>query len=161
MIAVPRLLFGLAMLAALPLTGCAHTTIPGTSVPDRPDQRAIFDVLVKIRENFERRDPDALLALVSRRYFEDNGTPDPRDDYGYIELHDKLLHESMALAKEVYLSFEVYDIIVHGDSAVADVRYVTRTRLDFPSGRLWDNHRDFNRIDLSREDGNWRITGGL
>ena len=156
-----KVVLRLILVSAVVAVGCAHTYLPGTQILDQPDTRAVFDLVLKIREAFEQKSVDTLLAMISTTYFEDNGTPDPHDDYGYTELKEKLLTESMALAKEVYLSFEVHDVMVDGDRAYADVRYATRTRLDFPSGRLWDTHRDFNRINFAREAGVWKVIGGL
>lgn len=141
--------------------GCAHSMIEGTQVPDTEENREIVQVLRQVREALERRDSAALMALVSTKYFEDNGTPDPRDDYGYVELRDKIMKDSMSVAQEVYLSFELHDVVVREDYAYADIRYATRTRIDLPAGRVWDSFRDFDRLEFVREQGQWRIISGL
>ena len=144
------------------IVACAHSYIPGTKIRDTPDNHQIYEILTKIRDTFETRDAAGLLAMVSTTYFEDNGTPNPTDDYGYAELQERILKDCMDTAKEVYVSFEIHEIVIHGDYAYADLRYTSRTRLEFPAGRLWDSHRDFNRIEFKREQNNtWRIISGL
>jgi hypothetical protein len=101
------------------------------------------------------------LSIVSTSYFEDNGTPDPRDDYGYTELSTRILPDSLAVAKEMHVSFVVHEIVVTGEHAHADIRYNSRARLELPSGTLWDSHREFNRVVFARENHAWRIVSGL
>lgn len=141
--------------------GCAHGNLPGTTIPATDDNRAIYDILVAFRTALENRDSAALTALVSKKYFEDNGTVDATDDYGYEELTTKVLPQSLAATKEMYLTIEIHDIVVHGDSASADIRYASRARLDLPAGTLWDSHREFNRVEFEREAGQFMIVKGL
>jgi hypothetical protein len=145
----------------LALSSCLHGYIAGTAVVDTPSNREVYQIIHRARQALQERDAATLLSLISTRYFEDNGTVDPRDDYGYTELKERLLKDSMDTAKEVYVSFDVHEIVAHGDYAYADVRYTSRTRLDLPAGRLWDTHGDFDRIELRREDQSWKIISGL
>jgi hypothetical protein len=141
--------------------GCAHNVIAGTQAKDTPANREIYDVLVKLRSCLEQRDAATLMTLVSKNYFEDNGTPDPKDDYGYTELSERLAADTLSTAQEVSISLQIFDITVHGSRAWADLRYTSRARLELPNGRLWDSFRDFDRIEFVREDGAWRIIRGL
>jgi hypothetical protein len=154
-----RWCFVLALLCAP--AACAHHLIPGTQVVETPQTREIYDLIVHLRDCLQRRDAAGLLAMVSKTYFEDNGTPDPKDDYGYLELQDRLAKDSLDTAKELLVSFQIFDITIQGNVAQADMRYSSRARLELPSGRLWDTNRDFDRIEFVREDGAWRITSGL
>lgn len=157
-------LWRMALLLLVPCSlvfGCAHAMLPGTQVPDTPASRQVFETLVDIRKAMEARDGEKLLSHISEHYFEDNGTPDPKDDYGYLELRESLLSDALGTAKDLSLSMQLYDITVQGDHAWADLRYTSRARLEFPSGRLWDSHRDFDRVEFVREDGVWRIVRGL
>lgn len=141
--------------------GCAHTLIAGTQARDTPANREIYSLLTKLRDSLVQRDAAALMSLVSTSYFEDNGTPDPKDDYGYLELSERLAADTLSTAQEVNVALQVFDITVHGDHAWADLRYTSRARLELPGGRLWDSFRDFDRIEFLREGGVWRITRGL
>lgn len=151
----------LLVIIAVTLGACAHGRLPGTQIPATDANREIFAIVQKAAAAFAERDGAALLALVSPRYFEDNGTPQREDDYGYAELKDKILPESLQAAKEIFVDVEVQDIAVEGDRAHADLRYSSRTQLQLPAGSIWDTHREFNRIELAREEGTWKITSGL
>jgi hypothetical protein len=149
-------------LATLLLGGCAHQMIEGTQIRDTAENREILDVLTKLQEAMRARDADAILSMVSRSYFEDNGTPDQKDDYGYEELSTQILPQSLEVATELFVTFEVYEIVVDDAHAHADIRYASRTKVELPSGTLWDSHREFNRVELARgDDGAWMITSGL
>jgi hypothetical protein len=132
-----------------------------TQAKDTPANREIYDLLVKLRNSLEQRDAATMMTLVSKSYFEDNGTPDPRDDYGYTELSERIAADTLSTAQEVSVSLQVFDITVHGNKAWADLRYASRARLELPNGRLWDSFRDFDRIEFVREDDGWRIIRGL
>ncbi len=153
----------LVVVLLLPVVACAHSTIAGTQIPDTDENREIYAVVEKMQQAFVARDAGALLDLISPSYFEDNGTAQRDDDFGYTELRAKILPESMALAKELYLELVVHDITVDDDAgrAHADVRYQSRARIEMPAGSLWDSHKEFDRIELVREDGAWRIVSGL
>lgn len=146
-----------------PLIGCAKGQIEGTTIEDTNEHRTLFGIVMKYREAMEARDAGAILSLVSEEYYEDNGNADPKDDYGYSELRDKILPQTMDAAKEVHLSLEVQDIVVEdGDQrAHVDVRFSSRARIEMPSGSSWDTQRELNRIDFVREDEGWRIIRGL
>ncbi|MBI5507827.1 MAG: hypothetical protein HY903_03630 [Deltaproteobacteria bacterium] len=143
------------------LAACAHSYIAGTQIPDTSDNREIYKILATMRAALEAKDDKAILAVVSKRYFEDNGTTEQTDDYGYDELANKVLPESLGAAKELYVTFEVHDIAVEGEKAHADIRYASRARLELPSGTLWDSHREFNRVELAREGERWMVVSGL
>ena len=73
-----------------------------------------------------------------------------------------MIPSSLKVAQEVYLTFEIHNIEVDGDSAWADVRYNSRAKLGLSSGDLWETHKDFNRIEFSMgEAGRCVITAGL
>ena len=150
-----------AILSLILSSACAHTMIEGTEIPDTEENRAVLATIVALRDALQKRDANAVISLVSPKYFEDMGTPDPKDDYGYDQLKTDVLPKSMAVTREFYVSFEVEEIVVQGDAAHADLRYDSRARLDLPAGTLWDSHKEFNRIILAREDGSWRIVSGL
>ncbi|OGQ77540.1 MAG: hypothetical protein A2289_08150 [Deltaproteobacteria bacterium RIFOXYA12_FULL_58_15] len=142
-------------------TGCAHKMIQGTQVPATDDNLAVMAVLVELQEAMRAKSTDRILSLVSTAYFEDNGTPDPRDDYGFEQLKTEILPKSLDVAEEIFVSFQVHDITVDDETAQADIRYNSRARLNLPTGTLWDTHREFNRVIFALEDGAWHIVSGL
>ncbi len=64
-------------------SSCATTRIPNTDVADTRENRDAIDFSERYRRAVEQRDTRTLLALASQRYFEDGGTPQGDDDYGY------------------------------------------------------------------------------
>lgn len=150
------------MAFTLGAVGCAHGLIEGTQVPDTEDNRAVLEVLKTYQSAMQDRDPQKVIDLVAADYFEDMGTIDTDDDYGYQHLVEQVIPQSLKVAEEMHLNFEIHAIEVDGDSAYADVRYKARTKLNFSSGTMWESHKDFNRIEFSMgEDGRWVIKAGL
>lgn len=144
-------------------SSCAHSYIEGTQIVDTDPNRQVLDTINGIKQAMEQRDAEAILAHVSSRYFEDMGTPAADDDYGYEEFKTSVLPKSMEVTRELYLDLQIYDIVVEEEKnrAFADVRFQSRARIELPSGDQWDRHREFNRIELVKEDGAWRVTSGL
>lgn len=152
-------LIALSVIAATS-AACGHNYLPGTRVEDTKDTHAIFDIIEDVRKGLEERNANKVLAHVSPQYFEDMGTPDQTDDYGFSELQTKM-NDSFATTTEMHVVLEIHDISVDGQHALADIRYASRARIELPSGGSWDAHREFNRIDFAREDGAWKIISGL
>ena len=152
----------LAILLTLSLQlGCAHTLIPGADIEDTADNRQILDILKTFKTALQDQNTETLISLVSESYFEDMGTADPGDDYGYEHLRDVIIPTSMKVVGKVMADFIIHEIIVDQDKAHADIRYTTRSRLDLPTGPLWETHREFNRVEFQLEEGRWLITRGL
>ncbi|MBN1962471.1 MAG: hypothetical protein JW841_16170 [Deltaproteobacteria bacterium] len=157
----PMLLRNFFILFALAtFTACAHTNIAGTQIPDTPQNREIAAVVKKALNALTQRDADTVLSLVSPQYFEDNGTPQPDDDYGYEQLK-QLLPQTLKAAKEVFIDADLQSIEIINGRAQADLRYRSRANLELPAGPLWDSHREFNRIELIFENNTWKIISGL
>ncbi len=147
-------------LLLITLTACGHRYIKGTRVEDTRENHAVFDVIEDVRAGMEERNGERVLAHVSPQYFEDMGTTEPNDDYGYEQLKS-LVSESFGATKEMHVILDVHAITVQDDKAWADVRYASRARIELPSGGTWDTHREFNRIELVRENDKWMIVSGL
>lgn len=154
-------LSSLAVMAGL--SACAHNKISGTKIDDTEENRAVFEVVNSYRQALVDRDSAKLLSLVSESYVEDMGTPDSDDDYGYRQLKEKIVPNSLTIAGKYQLSVEVQDIVVEGSQAFANIRFIARARLDLPSGEAWDTQRDFNRIVFEQDQGSgrWLIVSGL
>jgi hypothetical protein len=77
-----RLWVGLALVATG--LGCGHAGfIPGTNIPATQTNQEIVQTIEDYRTRLIQKDVDGLLLLASKHYFEDGGTPQPDDDYGY------------------------------------------------------------------------------
>ena len=75
---------------SLGICACAHSKIRGTQIDDTEENRAILLIVEEYHRAVEDLDADAVLALVSPKYFEDNGNTIEADDYDYKGLSDGL-----------------------------------------------------------------------
>ena len=106
------------------------------------------------------RDSDTVLSLISPTYFEDMGTIDNRDDFGFEELKTDILAQNIDKIAELYLKIDVHDVQVKGDQAFIDIRYRTRAKLALPSGSTWTQDSDFSRVNFSkRMVAGWSLLG--
>ncbi len=140
---------------------CSHAKIPGTMVRDTKENREVYDVIRELQQAFVARSADRLLALVSHDYYEDMGTPDAKDDYGYDVLKTRVLPKLEQTLTEAHMAIEVHDIIIADGYAHADVRYDTRGHMNLKSGEQWARHNEFNRITFKRDGKAWKIISGL
>ena len=150
----------LAAALLLALAACSPKRIPGTDIPDTADTRAIAGVIEKYREAVEQRDAAAVLALVSPKYFDDAGTPDPSDDLDYAGLA-RALPADLTRVSGVRVELRVTSIAVDGDKAQAYLRYDARYRINTRVGEVAKAQNDQSRIQLAREKGGWKILSGL
>jgi hypothetical protein len=146
--------------ALLFLGACAHSKISGTEIDDTPENREILSIVEEYHRAVERRDADAVLALVSPRFYEDNGNTDRADDYDFNGLKTTLSTD-FARTKAMQLEIRVDDIQVEEDSAFAELFYTFRAQNEYPSGLQWDTGSDRTRIRFERRDGKWLIVAGL
>ena len=143
------------------IVGCAHSMIPGTTIADTEDNRSVLSVLDELQKAIQARDSDAIIALVSPTYFEDMGTVENDDDFGFDELKSSILANNLERIAELYLKIDVHAVEVEGDEAYIEIRYRTRAKLDLPSGSTWSQESDFSRVNFALEDGRWLIASGL
>ena len=64
--------------------------IGGSKIPRTSENEGIIKRLEEYRLAVEQRDAGKLLAMASKEYFEDSGTPTGADDYGYDRLREVL-----------------------------------------------------------------------
>jgi ketosteroid isomerase-like protein len=150
----------LACLLALAAVACGPRRIPGTEVRDTADTRAVVAVIDAYRKAAERRDAPAVVALVSTRYFDDAGTPDPGDDVDY-ELLRKRIAEDYGRVNALRLDIGVKAVEVEGDTAYADVFYDQHYRIQTRAGEVAKAASDVHRMRFVREAGAWRFASGL
>ncbi len=157
----------LVPLALLAIVGCRGPQV-APAIPDTPEARAIIEVLESYRKAMEARDVDAILAIASRTYHDNMGSPDPETDIYFHDL-DLKLAEDFEQVRRIRLDMEVLRIEMHeseieGGPPIATVRYRydVRYQLSMPSGEKWHNSLDVNQMMLQLEDdGAWRVLSGL
>lgn len=140
---------------------CATTYLPGTRIVDTPEHRELLDLLERYRQALEAKDAATIVGLASPRYFEDLGTPETGDDYGYEQLAQHVLKDSFAHADQIFVTLTIDRLEAAGERAEVDVRFEYRAHLRFPAGDKWINDTEFNRFELAREDGRWKFLRGL
>ena len=100
------------------------------------------------------------MGLVSKAYYEDNGTLKGEDDYGYSELSEKfsgLFGSVKALKLDLFLD----KIQVDEREAKLNFSYEIKFRISYPTGDRWAVESDKDQMVLKLEEGNWKIASGL
>jgi hypothetical protein len=150
-----------ALLAlALVSAACSPRRIPGTEIEATRDNEAIAGVVQAYRDAMEKRDADAVLALVAPTYYDAAGTPDPTDDLDRGRL-EATLREDLAKAEGVRMEFTLRKIEVKGEEAFAEVFYDSYYRVQTPAGAIPRRDSDVHRLQLKRLGGAWKIASGL
>jgi hypothetical protein len=136
--------------------------IPNTSITDTDENRSIYSVVMAYRRAVESRDVEALLPLVSRKYFENNATTNLNvDDYGYARLREAVLPKLQENVKAIQFRIILNKIEVDGESAWASFEYFYQFKFVEGGKEGWEQKNDFNRLELAWESGAWRIVAGL
>ena len=159
----PHLLWALVALFFMQAAGgCINSTLPMTDIPDNENTRAIHAKVVAYKEAMEARDVDAIMALVSHRYYENGGTTETdRDDYGYEQLRDVVLPRLRQNVKALQYQVIFRRIEVEETQAFADYEFFSRFLYVEGGREAWDQNNDFNRLTFRMEDGEWMIVAGL
>lgn len=147
-------------LLAFAAGACAHSKIPRTNIDDTDENREILKLVEEYQRAFEQRDAGAVLALVSPRFYEDNGNTDRSDDYDYNGLQESL-SKDFARTKAMQLEVRVDAIEVDDELAFAELYYTYRAQNEYPAGLQWDTGSDRTRLRFERHDERWLIVGGL
>ncbi|MCS6800058.1 MAG: hypothetical protein NZ898_16330 [Myxococcota bacterium] len=139
--------------------GCATSYIPNTTVEDNDENRQVIEFMERYRLAVERRDAGALLAMASRRYYDDAGTPGTEDDLDY----ERLQRHLVAMAERLDdVRYEIrYRRVTHtADRVLVDFTYTGSFRLREPPDH-WARRIGDNRVVLARENGSFRILSGM
>ncbi len=146
--------------AAVAASACSAKRIPGTEIRDTKDNRAVYDVVDEYVRAMNKRDPNAVLALVSPDYFDDAGTPDPADDLDREHL-EKALVQDLARVENERLAVTMRKIDVTDGTAYAEIFFDNYYRVQTPAGAVPRRDTDVHRIRLKKIDGQWKIYAGL
>lgn len=151
----------LVLLVAAPLVpGCAETLIPNTDVPDTAENREIVDFIEGYRHAVEERNPAAIMRLVSERYFDDNGTPGADDDIDYEGLRDRFQRWEGDVI-DIRYEMRYRRITFEPDRVYVDFTYTGSFKVRDVEGERWSRRLADNRIEIVREDDEFRIISGL
>lgn len=150
----------LLLASILSFGACAHAKIPQTNIDDTEENREIIRMVEEYHRALESLDADAVLALVSPRFYEDNGNTAADDDYDYQGLKSHLV-EDFKRTRALQLDVRVDAIEVDKQTAFAELYYRIRAQNEYPSGTKWETGADRTRLRFEREDGKWMIIAGL
>ena len=159
-----RLLLGLAF-GAMGL-GCGHGRyLPGTTIPATDANREILDTIEEYRTRITEKNVDGLLLLASEKYFEDGGTPQPNDDYGYAGLAT-ILGGRLQRVESIRYDIQYKSIRIGADGR-AEVEAFLNGAFEL-QGEAGDRYRrvnDFHRFVLERSTtggtAKWKFVSGM
>lgn len=152
----------------LMLVGCAAAAPPatdrvepprrieGTSITDTPAHRTIVALVEKYRRSMLDSDPDQMLRIVSPRYLDDSGTPDPSDDVDHEAL-ERSLRNDLPLVHVHRLDLDEVQIVSEASPIVVRIRYTAVSELD---GRVV-THSDETELVVERRGNELLVVSGL
>lgn len=142
------------------VSSCATGMIPGTTIPDEGENRAIVAVVEQYRLTLEARDVEGVLALLSVEFNETNGTTDPKDDYGVTGLRSRL-EQDFAKLKAIRVEMNLNEIIHEPPLAKVRYRLNMRFKADLPAGDKNYGKTDVAQMVLKHEGETWKILSGI
>jgi hypothetical protein len=157
-----RALLALLSLAIAATAACAPTGkyIPGTKVDDTEENRTVVGVIERYRLAVERKDAPALMAMASKSYWEDGGTPTGADDYGYDGLRE-VLTGRFQRADEIRYSVKYLRVRHKGNKAYVDVAIDASYTIKTSRGDQRVDKRDQNELVLEWDGQHWFFLSGM
>ncbi len=143
--------------------GCGHgRMLPGTSIPATEENEAILETIDTYRQKVATRDVEGLLLLASQNYFEDGGTPEASDDYGYDGLR-QILTNRLGRVSSIRYDIQYRNLRVKGNRAEVDAYLNGAFELVSDVGERYRRINDMHRFVLERRDGSspWRFVSGM
>lgn len=148
--------------ALLLLSACSHDMIPNTDVEDTPETRDVVAFIEKYRSAVMARDTGRLLALASKDYYDDMGTPQGDDDVDLDGLRERLAATFGAELLSVHYDIRYRDVVFLPTKVLVDYTYIGRFRITGADGARWERRLSDNRIVLAKTDkGGFEILSGM
>lgn len=156
----PVLLPLVGLLASGLVVGCGNQLIPNTDVPDTQANREAVEFVEEYRHAVESHNPASILRLVSRDYYDDNGTPNSEDDVDYGRLQERLGRWTSDVL-DVRYEMRYRRVQVYPERVFVDVTFTGSFKVRTAEGERWERRLADNRIELVREGSELRIVSGL
>ena len=96
---------------------------------------------------------------MSDRFFDDNGTINTDDDRDYDALREQLARFEQLL--DVRYEMRYRRVTYRSDRILVDYTYTASFKVATPEGDRWETRLRDNRIELVREEGEFRIISGI
>ena len=143
-------------------SACAQNiNLPGTNVPDTPENRSVLETVETYRTRLVERQLDGLLQLASKNYFEDSGTPQADDDYGYEGLR-QILKTRLSRLKSIRYQIQYRSVKVQGNKADVEVLIDGSFELTADAGDQYRRISDFHRFKLEKNNQKkWKFLSGM
>ena len=146
-------------------SGCGHgRLLPGTTIPDTDVNRQVIDTIEEYRARLIEKNVDGLLLLASDKYFEDGGTPQANDDYGYAGLATVLSGRLQRVASIRY-DINYRSIKFLGNSRVEVEAFLNGAfELQGEVGERFRRVSDYHRFVLERATSGtakWKFLSGM
>lgn len=142
---------------------CKPDMIPNTDVRESKENREALKFVERYRRAVEERNVGALMSMTSMHYYDDNGTPDGRDDVDYPKLRQRLLEWSEAV-QTVRYEMRYRRVRFERDKVFVDFTYTGSFQLKNGEDKRWARRLADNRLELRRKssrDGSFEIVSGM
>ena len=157
----PRVLL-LALAACLLSSACANKVIPNTDVEDTPESRDVVDFVEKYRTAVIARDVPRLLALASKDYYDDMGTPQGDDNVDLDGLRERLTSTFGPDLLAVHYDIRYREVVFLPTKVLVDYTYIGRFRINGSEGTRWERRLSDNRMVLAKtKQGGYAILSGM
>jgi hypothetical protein len=147
-------------------TGCGHGRyLPGTTILASETNREIIDTIEEYRMKLTEKNVDGLLLLASDKYFEDGGTPQSNDDYGYSGLAT-ILSGRLQRVDSIRYDIQYKRITMGADGRVVVEAFLSGAfELQGEVGERYRRVNDFHRFVLERSttggSAKWKFVSGM
>lgn len=160
----------LALAGLITVGACAKPSqyVPGTRVPYSAANKAVLDQCEEYRLAVERGDPDALMLMAHKQYWEDSGSPSGSDDYGYEGLRNVMLTR-LTKATDIRYSVRYVGVrqscpgeLTAGCRAAVDVMIDASFTITNAVGKSQrPDKRDQNQLVLEWDGKRWLFLSGM
>jgi len=146
--------------------GCGHGNyLPGTTIVANDTNKEIIDTIEDYRIRLTDKNVDGLLLLASEKYFEDGGTPQSNDDYGYSGLAT-ILSSRLQRVESIRYDIQYKRITMGSDGrAVVEAFLSGAFELQGEVGERYRRVNDFHRFVLERSTtggaSKWKFVSGM
>ena len=147
-------------------TGCGHGRyLPGTTILANETNREIIETIEEYRIKLSEKSVDGLLLLASEKYFEDGGTPQANDDYGFAGL-SSILTGRLQRVESIRYDIQYKSVKVGSDGrAVVEAFLSGAFELQGEVGERYRRISDFHRFVLERAtnggSAKWKFLSGM
>ncbi|MCX7944016.1 MAG: nuclear transport factor 2 family protein [Deltaproteobacteria bacterium] len=150
------------LLFSIIIYGCPPKYIPGTTIVDNDENRAIFTLVEKYRRAFDEKDIETIMSLVSKNFYENGGNADPSDDYNAEGLRKNLKEKfSKTKAQGLEINIRSIDFDEKNNRVSVKYSYFVKFQMELATGDKWETASDIAEIVFVKEGGEWKIIKGL